>query len=61
MYRALLASEARHHGVYLRLAETVAAASASERFESLAGREGEIARELVERASRTSAAVRLHN
>ncbi len=61
MYRELLASEARHHGVYLRLAEAVATASASERFECLAGREGEIACELVERASRTSAAVRLHN
>lgn len=61
MYRELLASEARHHGLYLRLAENLGAAEETRaRFEALTLEEAEIARALVERAGRPGAPVRLH-
>ena len=46
-YRGLLASEARHHGVYLELAREVAdAASVRERLEELARHEASLLREM---------------
>jgi tRNA-(ms[2]io[6]A)-hydroxylase len=43
LYRSLLASEARHHGLYLELAtRRVGAAAAATRLEELAGLEAEI-------------------
>ncbi len=62
LYRALLASEARHHGVYLRLAEAIAGdKDVRARFETLAEREAEIARDLVQGSAHPGAAVRLHS
>ncbi len=61
LYQTLLVSEARHHGVYLRMAgEVTSPGVARERLETLAVREAEVARELVERARRPGAPVRLH-
>ncbi len=61
LYRALLASEARHHGIYLRLADEVdSPQTARARLDVLAEREARVARELVERAGRPGAPVRLH-
>lgn len=59
-YRELLASEARHHGVYLRLAESlVPAATAKERLRALAAREAELT-ETLERRRTPQSAPRLH-
>lgn len=61
LYRALLASEARHHGIYLRLADEVDSPEvARARLAVLAEREARVARELVEDAQRPGAPVRLH-
>lgn len=61
MYQALLASEARHHGVYLRLAEGLENGEQTrERFDVLTERESEVARALVEGSALPGAPVRLH-
>lgn len=61
MYRALLASEARHHGEYLRLAQGLENGEQTRaRFAVLAEREAEVTRALVDGSMLPGAPVRLH-
>ncbi len=61
-YRDLLASEARHHGVYLRLAELLAETGAVRaRLTELASREAEIVTDLLRNSRRPGSPVRLHS
>lgn len=61
-YRELLASEARHHGVYLRLAETLDDAAAIRgRLAELAAEEAAVVEGLLRESERPGAPVRLHS